>query len=111
MPHINPQQKPRIVRRHIRQHAQRNHIIQPVIPLIARLENCSQVQISIRLRGAACLEENVRAVVRLEVVAGVCAEDAGLDVGQAPVGAYVENFAAETGAGEVAAYDRTEERG
>ena len=56
------------------------------------------------------MEEYVRAVVRLEVVAGVCAEDAGLDVGQAPVGAYVEDFAAETGAGEVAAYDGTGER-
>jgi hypothetical protein len=45
----------------------------------------------------------------LEVVAGVCAEDAGLDVGESPVGAHVEDFAAETGAGEVAAYDGTEE--
>ena len=38
------------------------------------------------------MQQDVRAVVRAEVVARVGAEDAGLRIREAPVGAEVEDF-------------------
>jgi hypothetical protein len=107
MPNINPQQEPISVRRYLRQEPQCNRIIQPVISLIPRLEYHSQMQIPIRLLRSARLEKNIRPVIGLEVVARVCAKNAGLRVSEAPVGAYVEDFALQARAGEVSAYDWT----
>ena len=94
MPHINPQPKPLfpLITPYIRQLPNRHHIIKPVIVLIARLKQRAKLQVTIRLRRPRSLEEDVRAVVGLEVVPCVCAEDAGLWVCDAPVGAYVEDF-------------------
>ena len=96
MPNINPQPKRPLLRRlplDITQNAHGHHIVQPVVVRIARLEHHAQLQAALRLRGPRRLHEDVGAVVGAEVVARVGAEDARLRVGQAPVGAEVEDFA------------------
>lgn len=62
-----------------------NNIIQPVILLIPRLKYQSQMQTTGWLRRTGRLNEDVCSVVALQVVPSVGGEDAGLDVGEAPV--------------------------
>lgn len=57
------------------------------------LENRFQMQIPIRLRRTTRLQEDIRSVVSLEIITCVCAEDAGLRVCEAPVGADVQDAA------------------
>lgn len=93
MPHINPQPKALLVTTHIRQSPDGDHIIKPVVVLVASLEHSAKLQPTARLRGSRSLQENVGSVVGLEIVASICAEDACLWIGDAPVGADVEDFA------------------
>jgi hypothetical protein len=102
MPNINPQQKalpifPRTLVLHATQLSHSNHIVQPVVVLVARLEQHSQLQSASRLRRARRLQQNIRAVMRAEVVPSVCAEDAGLRIGETPIGSEIEDLACEEG--------------
>lgn len=58
------------------------------------------------LSGSTRLHKHVRPVVRLQIVSGISREDPGLHVREAPVGAYVQDPASQSWAGEVAAHDR-----
>jgi hypothetical protein len=82
MPNINPQHK-RILPTPLRgtQNPHGNNIVEPIVVPIASLEHNAKLQAACRLRGPGSLQQDVRAVVRAEVVAGVGAEDAGLGVG------------------------------
>lgn len=100
MPNINPQEKalpllPRTLVLHATQLSHSNHIVQPVVILIARLEQHTQLQAAFRLRRARRLQQDVRAVVRAEIVPSICAEDAGLRVGETPIGSEVKDLACE----------------
>lgn len=82
MPNINPQHK-RILPASLRrtQNPDSNNIVEPIVIPIPSLEHNAKLQTTCRLRGPGSLQQDVRAVVRAEVVAGVGAEDAGLGVG------------------------------
>jgi hypothetical protein len=82
MPNINPQHKrilPTPLRRTQNPHG--NNIVEPIVVPITGLEHDAKLQTACRLRGPGSLQQDVRAVVRAEVVPGVRAEDAGLGVG------------------------------
>jgi hypothetical protein len=95
MPNINPQQKTIVPPSSldITQQPHSNNIVQPIIVLVARLKQHSQLQPTTGLCRAGRLQQDIRAVVRAEIVASVGAEDARLRVCYAPVGAEVEDFA------------------
>jgi hypothetical protein len=96
MPNINPQQKtPLPSPLHIPQQPYRYHIIQPIILLIPSLKHNPQLQPTLRLRRPRSPQQNVRAVVRAQIVPRVSAENAGLRVCEAPVCAEVEDLAYE----------------
>ena len=62
------------------------NVVEPVIILIACLENDPQVQVAIRHGRAGSLQENIGVVVRLQIVPRVCGEDASLYVSHTPGG-------------------------
>lgn len=97
MPNINPQEKtlpllPLPLVLHTTQQPHSNHIIQPIIILIPRLKQHPQLQSAFRLRGSRGLQQDIRAVVRAEIIPSVRAENARLRVCEAPVGAEVEDL-------------------
>ena len=94
MPNINLQKiaLPRLPLPDATQQPHGDHIVQPIVILIARLKQHPQLQPAARLRGPGRLQQDVRAVVRAEIVPGVRAEDARLRIREAPVGAEVEDF-------------------
>ena len=94
MPDVDLQQKAILPSSlNITQQPHSHNIIQPVIILIARLKHNSQLQPTLRLRGPRSLQQNIRAVVRAQIVPRVGAEDTRLRICEAPVGAEVEDFA------------------
>lgn len=54
------------------------------------------MQIPILLRRSARLQEDVRPIVDLEVVTGVCAEDAGLHIRPPPIRPNIQNFTTQS---------------
>lgn len=98
MPHINPQPEPLPLRiiANVRQLAHGHNIIEPVIILVTSLKHRTQLQATIWLRRPRSLQEDIRAVVGLEVIPRICAEDACLRVCDAPVSAHVEDLACAT---------------
>jgi hypothetical protein len=90
MPNINPQHK-RILPTSLRrtQNAHSNNIVEPVVVPITRLKHNAKLQTTCRLRGSRSLQQNVRPVVRAEVVASVGTEDAGLRIRDSPVSTKV----------------------
>lgn len=128
MPNINLQKValprlPLTLLAHTTQQPHGDHIVQPVVIPIARLKQHPQLQPAARLRGPGRLQQDVRAVVRAEIVPCVRAENPRLRIREAPVGAEVQDFAcvlsawisrtsrgndehtSESGTGEVAADD------
>lgn len=90
MPNVDPQHK-RILTASLRrtQNPHSHNIVEPIVVPIASLEHNAKLQAACRLRRPRGLQQNVRPVVRSEVVAGVGAEDACLGVGDPPVSAEV----------------------
>ena len=86
MPNINPQHK-RVLTTSLRrtQNTHSHNIVEPIVVPIASLEHDAKLQAARRLRRPRSLQQNVRAVVRAEVVASVGAEDACLGVRDSPV--------------------------
>jgi hypothetical protein len=122
MPYIDPEQEAGLILLNKLQMSHGNNIIQPVIVLITRLENHSQMQIAILLRRSRRLQEDVGTVVGYEIVSGVCAEDlarisegfyamlvdrrySGLGISETPICAQVTYTAVDSRSGDVAAYD------
>lgn len=68
-------------------------IVKPVVILVTRLKQDPKLQAAFRLPRARGLQEDIRAVVRAQVVSCVSAEDTGLRIVEAPVCAEVEDFA------------------
>ena len=69
---------------HAAQQSYGDHVVQPVVVLIARLEQYPQLQSTLRLRRPRGLQQDVRAVVCAEIVPRVRAEDARLRIREAP---------------------------
>lgn len=85
MPNINSQKEalplfPRTLVFHATQLSNSDHIVQPVVVLVACLEQHSQLQAAFGLCRARRLQKNIRTIVRAEVVPRVGAEDACLRV-------------------------------
>jgi hypothetical protein len=81
MPNINLQPKAILPSSlHITQQPNSHNIVQPVVVLISRLKQNSQLQTALRLRRPRSLQQNIRAVVRTEIVPRIGAEDARLRV-------------------------------
>lgn len=95
MPNINPQPKRPLLHLlppiNITQHPHSNNLIQPVQLPNADLKKSPQLQPTTRLRGPARANENVRPVVRPQIIPRVGAEDARARVREAPVGAEGED--------------------
>lgn len=97
MPNVNLQEitlsrLPLTLVLHAAQQSYGDHVVQPVVVLIARLEQHSQLQTTSRLRRPRGLQQDVRAVVRAEIVPRVRAEDARLRIREAPVCSKVQDF-------------------
>ena len=102
MPNIDPQKIalplfPLALILHAAQQPHRNNVVQPVVVLVARLEQHPQLQPACGLRGPRRLQQDVGAVVRAEIVPRVRAEDARLRIREAPVGAEVQDFSCAGG--------------
>jgi hypothetical protein len=97
MPNIDPQHK-RILPTPLRrtQYSHSHNVVEPIVISIPSLEHNAKLQTARRLRWSRSLQQNIRAVVRAEVVAGVGAEDACLGIGDSPVSAEVEDLACFT---------------
>lgn len=100
MPNVNLQPKCIIITLiiisaalNITQQPHSNNVVEPIVFPIAGLKQYSQLQPTTRLRGPRSLDENIRAVVRVQIVPCVCAEDTCCWVGEAPVGAEGEDGA------------------
>jgi len=94
MPNVNPQHKTILPSSfYITQQAYSNNIVQPIIILVTRLKHHSQLQSASRLRRPGRLKEDIRAIVRAEIVARVGAKNTSLRIRDAPVGAEIEDFA------------------
>jgi hypothetical protein len=90
MPNINPQHKcilPTSLGR--TQNAHSHNIVEPIVVPITRLKHNAKLQTTRGLCRPRSLQQNVRPVVRAEVVSSVGAEDACLGVGDSPVSAEV----------------------
>lgn len=97
MPNINPQEKavprlPLTLVLHATQQSHSDHVVQPVVVLIACLKQHPQLQPAFRLRRPRRLQQDIRPIVRAEIVARVCAKDAGLGVGEAPICSKVQDL-------------------
>jgi hypothetical protein len=94
MPNINPQHK-RILTTSLRraQNSHSHNIVEPIVVFIASLKHDAKLQAARRLRGPRSLQQDVRPVVRAEVVASVGAEDACLGVCDSPICAEVQDLA------------------
>jgi hypothetical protein len=94
VPNINPQHK-RILAASLRrtQNSHSHNIVEPIVVFVASLEYNAELQAARRLRGPRSLQQDVRPVVRAEVVASVGAEDACLGVCDSPICAEVQDLA------------------
>lgn len=94
MPDINPQQVTILLTTlDTPQQPHCHQVVKPIILPVARLEYNSQLQPALRLRRPRSLQENIRSIVRAEVVASIGIEDTCLRVREAPVCADVKNLA------------------
>lgn len=66
-----------------------NNVIQPVVVLVARFKDDAKMQTASRLRRARRLDEDVGAIICLQVVSCIGREDASLRVVDAPVGSDI----------------------
>ena len=98
MPNINPQEKavprlPLTLVLHAAQQSHSDHIVQPVVVLIARFKQHSQLQPAFRLRRPRRLQQDIRAVVSAEIIPRVCAKDTGLRIRETPVRSKIQDLA------------------
>ena len=93
MPNINPQHKrlPLHSTLNITQQTHSNNIVQPVIVLVASLKHNSQLQTTARLRRPRRLQQDIRTIMRAEIVSSVSAEDSTLWICDAPICSKVKD--------------------
>lgn len=68
-------------------------IVEPIVPLVAGLEQNTEMKLPVWLLWSRSLKEDVGPVVGLQVVPSVCREDTRLWVCHAPVCTKVEDLA------------------
>lgn len=98
MPNIDPQEKavprlPLTLVLHAAQQSHGDHVVQPVVVLVARLEQHPQLQSALRLRRPRRLQEDIRAVVSAEIIPRVCTKDPRLRICETPVRSKIQDLA------------------